>query len=555
MADDASPSQARATRFDVVLRGYDRAQVDAYIEETATLLEDLRAVAEEVEASALAIGIDDPEGLAKELGRIGDEVGAVLEAARAAAEGLRKRAKSDADAWRKRAEDESAAMIRSATEQSQSMRASAWNEGTSLLNSAIAEAKSILARAQEDSLFMRAEAERDALRLTSDARRDKDEALRSARLEAETIITEARAESDGVLAAAQKQADLAQERARALEDRRSELLSELEATRASISHLEDEIDSRRQELETPEPPPSAEPERTHHGQDVGSVRIVAPSKAVALRPVDPDELVAEVEAIRSNAAAQAAAIAAAAQAAETVAVIAPPVSAPAPPPAPVVEQPPEPDPTVQAPEPPPTVETKAAPAPDAPASDEIGSLFARLKGDTGEQPATEAISNASATPAVAAQVASKPEPEPEPQPEPVPAAREVAQGASVDPVADERAARAAVRNLALKSVKKSLVELQNETLEGLRTDKGWLPPEGFTEVFTEAFGSVTSPDGTAPTQDQARAFAADLEDAVTSAIEAARSGGKGERAVAAAASKVFRTWRSDEAERRLNALA
>jgi hypothetical protein len=178
-----------------------------------------------------------------------------------------------------------------------------------------------------------------------------------------------------------------------------------------------------------------------------------------------------------------------------------------------------------------------------------------LKGDTGEQPATEAISNASATPAVAAQVASKPEPEPEPQPEPVPAAREVAQGASVDPVADERAARAAVRNLALKSVKKSLVELQNETLEGLRTDKGWLPPEGFTEVFTEAFGSVTSPDGTAPTEDQARAFAADLEDAVTSAIEAARSGGKGERAVAAAASKVFRTWRSDEAERRLNALA
>jgi len=38
---------------------------------------------------------------------------------------------------------------------------------------------------------------------------------------------------------------------------------------------------------------------------------------------------------------------------------------------------------------------------------------------------------------------------------------------------------------------------------------------------------------------------------VSSAIDRVRDAGGGEREVAAAASKVFRTWRSDEAERRV----
>jgi len=558
MADDVSPSQARATRFDIVLRGYDRAQVDAYIEETASVLDDLRTAASEVEASALAVGIDDPAALANELGRIGDEVASVLEAARAAAEGLRKRAKADADTWRTKAEGESTEMLDAAIEQSQSMRASSWNEGTSLLNAAVAEAKMLLAGAQEDALFMRAEAERDALRLTSDARRDKEEALRAARIEADTIVVEARAESDGVLAAAQKQAELAQERARALEDRRSELLAELEATRSSISHLEEEIDSRRQALETPEPLPTFEPERSHHGQDVGSVRIVAPSKAVILKPVDPDELVAEVEAMRSTAAAAAATEAAPESTRpETVAVISPP-----PAPAVPVEASPQGPETQQADDAAPVVEEH--PADTDISADEIGSIFARLKDDTAEQvavtaerssiaaePATTATPNVATEPLVdvAAAVAVQ-------DPEPEAVAEEPSAPAPVEEsgATDAGQAAAAARNASLKTVKKALVELQNETLEGLRTDDAWLPPAGFTDVFGDAFGALAKANGADSGPDQARAFATDLEDSVTSAIESARSAGKGERAVAAAASKVFRMWRSDEAERRLNAL-
>jgi hypothetical protein len=57
--------------------------------------------------------------------------------------------------------------------------------------------------------------------------------------------------------------------------------------------------------------------------------------------------------------------------------------------------------------------------------------------------------------------------------------------------------------------------------------------------------------GGQPSDDAGDAFGADLYDAVSSAIDRVRDAGGGEREVAAAASKVFRTWRSDEAERRV----
>lgn len=556
MADDVTPDQARVRQFDVVRRGYERAQVDTYLEEMSSHLDDLQAAAE-AKASALAVGIDDPEALANELGRIGGEVSAILEAARIAAEGLRKRASKDADKWRKKAESSSSTMVSDAIEQSQSMRAGAWKEGTAMLNAAGVEAQAALASAQEDALFMRAEAERDALRLTSDARRDKEEALRAGQHEAESIIAEARAESDGVLAAAQKQAESAQERARALEDRRSELLSELEATRSSIAHLEEEIDSRRQALE--EPPEIEQPiesQRAHHGMDGGSVKIVAPSKAIVLKPVDPDELVAEVQAMRTAADAEVARVAASET--QTIAVIRPPEPAD-------VGEPPVPESA--------STETSSASAPEAapeepiptvagsPAeqqsgsSDEIGSLFARLRDDTTEQPAAATPAKPQA-PASSQKVESELE-----EPATPPAEVAAAPSAPLEPVPEPDVSDAVAvptvlpaQNAALKAVKKSLVELQNEALENLRTDETWVPPSGFTGRFREAFGALAEATGGDSATTSADAFASDLEDAVASAIQDARAAGKGSRAVASAASKIFRMWRTDEAERRLQSI-
>ncbi len=572
MVDDVTPDQVRARRFDMIRRGYDRAEVDAFLDGVASQLEDLSARVVEAKASALAIGIDDPEALANELKNVGGEVGAVLEAARAAAEGLRTRAAKDAEVWRADAERESTVAVEVATEQSQSMRAAAWNEGTSMLTSAEAESHSVLETAQEESLFMRAEAERDALRLTSDAKRDKEELLRVARLDADTIIEEARTESDGVLAAADKQAEAAQERARALEDRRSELLSELEATRTSISQLEEEIDSRRQALETPDPVPEPEPDaRTHHSVDSGSVKIVAPSKVVVLKPVDTDELVADVEAIRSANMSKAKEAAAEEVATEeevaTVAVIAPPplreVIA--------VEPVKEPEPVA------PEVVTQPVNDSADGSADEISSLFAKLRDDTTEQPTVVAeVAEVDEEPVAEPEpqsepiVPSKPNPNPKPKPKPKPKPTNASapeaddagspQLADVVPTTSDQDAAAkpsgplAAQNAALKAVKRSLVDLQNETLEALRTDETWIPEEGFTDRFGESFEAYGASLGVDTAADSGSAFASDLQDAVTSAIDDERGLGSGSRAVASAASKVFRTWRSDEAERRLVAL-
>ena len=103
-------------------------------------------------------------------------------------------------------------------------------------------------------------------------------------------------------------------------------------------------------------------------------------------------------------------------------------------------------------------------------------------------------------------------------------------------------------------MKRSLVDLQNETLEALRTDDEWVPEESLTDRFDEPFAAFGESVGADSAAESGSAFASDLHDAVTSAIEDERGRGSGSRAVASAASKVFRTWRSDEAERRLRAL-
>lgn len=592
MADELTPDEVRARRFDLVRKGFDRAQVEAFLNEVATEIELLEDELETLASRDLQIGLDDREALANELHRIGSDVGAILEGARSAAEGIRSRASEDAAAWREEAEAEVTTSRAAAIEQSQAMRASAWKEGSALLASAASEAKAIIAAAKEEVLFVRAEAEREALRLTGDARRDREETIRAARVESDQLLEASRVEADGVLAAASHQAELAQERARALEDRRSELLGELETARAAIGELESEIESRRQELDTPPEPEPIIDERSHHTGDSGSVRIVSQAHVVPLKPVDAEEFVAEVTALRSGLAAL------------------PPVE---PEPEDVPEVVPEPLAVViasdsaisppaptQTPEPaaptedaegsgPAAAETGASRAheegedsatnetdgpglPDAvqpePAQiesgaatsvaisestlaastgDEIGSLFARLRTtpeDTSEiQPTSEA---------------GEPRPRPVDVETDAPSIQNAPQSAksSGDNSAAETPPRPdgssiPAQNEALRSIKRTLVELQNATLEHLRTDDAWSPDESFTDHFSEVFGDLAVAVGGEPSGAAGDAFAADLYDAVSSAIDRVRDAGGGEREVAAAASKVFRSWRSDEAERRV----
>ena len=539
MADDVTPSEVKARRFDVARRGYDRTQVDEYLSSLADELEHLQTRFEDRKTKELKVGLDDPEALALELGTIGGEVATILEAARAASHGMRKRAAADVEEWRTTTERETQSLAADATEQSQSMRAAAWNEGSSMLSSAIAEARAFVESAREDALFIRAEAEREAIRLTGDAKRDREELIRGARLESEELIESARGESDGMLAAASQQAEQAQERARALEDRRAELLSELESTRASISNLEEEIDSRRQELETPEPVVEPKPDpRSHHATDSGSVRIVAPSKAVKLKPVDAEDLVADVVALRTGTRID-----------------------------PEPEDIAEPEPVKTE-----TVTVIAPPPPEEPLADEelsdkadeIGSLFASLREPTEEPKPEEPASSLEGVQASGrARGAREPvSPVREDDELPVPKAGSLkkVEGGAEEPTAVEEAegdfeadaSLIPLQNAALKDIKRTLVDLQNDALEHLRTDDGWAPAKTFTNKFKEPFGDLAEAiTGSKTDGGAAKRFSSDLHAAVSGAITKTRESGAGERQVASSVSRVFRMWRADESERRV----
>ena len=531
MADDVTPSEVKARRFDASRRGYDRTQVDAYLLSLADNIERLQGKLEDRKMKELKIGLDDPQALALELDSIGGEVASILEAARAAADGMRKRAAADVDEWQTTTERETRSLSADATEQSQSMRAAAWNEGSSMLASSSAEAKVLVEEAKDDALFIRAEAEREAIRLTGDAKRDREELIRGARMESEVLIENARGESNGMLAAANQQAEQAQERARALEDRRAELLSELESTRASISHLEEEIDSRRQELETPEPVVEPAPDaRTHHTTDGGSVRIVAPSKSVKLKPVDAEDLVADVVALRSGTPIGAEPVAPVVPApveTETIAVIAPPAAADPTEHETVVEES-ETEDVAQA------VESR---------SDEIDSLFASLRGEATDESEPQAEGQ---------ETIEEPQPNREQDPTSVAVPESIAVEEPVEGPEDLDATMIPLQNAALKEIKRALVDLQNDALEHLRTDEEWTPDKPFTRVFDAPFSDLAEAvSGSSDDGGAAKEFSADLHTAVSGAVTKSRDSGAGDRQVASSVSRVFRMWRADESERRV----
>jgi DivIVA domain-containing protein len=518
MADEVTSGEIRTRQFDVVRKGYDRNQVELFLAQVARQFDTLESSIAEAADNEIALGIDDSEALARELATIGGEIDVILESARSAAEGMRVRATADAETRTSDAKTYVEESTSEADTQAHAARGSAWDEGSSMLEAATEEATSMVEEAETDALRIRAEAEREAIRYTADAKRASEEAIGAAESEAEGILSTSRAESERVLRAASQSAELAQERARALEDRRSELLVELESTRSSIGELETEFESKRQALEEPEPVSAPEYEdRTHHDASGGTVKIISGSKVVPLTPVDADSFVAEVAEMHRSAA---------------------------------EEEPEEeiPETRYQIPE---EEQPSAEEVEPSPVEDSIGSLFAQLREDTAasesESPtASDAVSDErraeSASSAEGASDADSGERRAEGDFD----AENAPPGASLIPV----------QNSALRTIKRQLVDLQNDALEHLRTDEAWVPTEEFTDRFSEPFSELAiaiTDDG--DDRGAASVFATDLYDAVSNAVVGAREAGSGDRAIAAATSKVFRTWRSDEAERRVVGIA
>jgi DivIVA domain-containing protein len=588
MPGDLTPSEIRGRSFASGRRGYDRTEVDAFLQQVADEFAALQTRMGGITERLAQLGITELPDARAEFDQVSADIAKLLDAARSAAQGLRERARRDA-----------ADVTTAATRDAEALRSDAWEAGTELLQQSAAAAERHVAAAKEDALFIRAEAEQDALRLVTDAKRQAEEMVRSARQDAERARVDAHAESTAILEEARRAAEKAQERTRALESRRSELLDELEQARSEIGRAGSERSSQRRPAGEPAVRVITAPEHgsPHWPDDEGAVRIVPAVRSDSQEEVvDAEAMAAEVEQLRAAVLPQRPA-----EPVEEAPTGEPdrrdegPVSGE--PPVPERDEAPsseetlpepaatEPEPIAEPaekepgpapePEPQPVPVEATAPAevpaavepglpgtkPDEPAppTSDLDSLFARLR----QAPVEPEPSPQPIPPEPTADTAPEPEPEPSP--------------AAAGPNRFEQRDRLLlpIENRALRGLKRSIVELQNRVLDELRTSgNDWrlgrelvaetlgseldaMIQEAFLAGHTaaaEELGHQASEVTGGPTQGASEAFTADLHRAVQEVLGRARDDA-GSRRLAADIGRVFRAWRTDDAERHVRLAA
>jgi DivIVA domain-containing protein len=545
MPSEVTPETVRGADFRTVIRGADPTAVKQFLDEVAVALEELQADRERLISR---LGEFADRDLKSEFEDVGREVTTVLEAAREAAETMRERASVDAARWRSESMAEAEQLRKEAKNDAEALRSDAWTVGSELLNQVVAEARNLRESAERDAITIAGEAERDAHRLVSGARREAEDMLRAASMDAEKITAEAEKSRDGMLATARKQAEASQERTLALEQRREELMEELEGVRAALRQMEGTLEAKREDLNlsrtgdtsvrvipgnrpaetVPEPQVTwqpgetvriirDEPEKPEPAIHRDEVKPPPPIETVPARSLEPDE--------------------------EKLSPVA---------------EPEQPSPTAAA-----RSETVSVPTAPQPA-DDVEALFESLRSPE-ERGTTEGTSAATSP----AQVPSDPEPA-EPQPEPA-GSPETSVRSADDLIEERDGALLPITNRALRGIKKAVTEAQNIALDGLRTDSGWEPDRNsiaetlradlitlWAESYTAGHDRAQAMAGaklkrpSTPTTDSPDVFGTDL---VQSLKEQLSSSSDGQRERQSAASKVFRAWRTDEAERRVRSLA
>ena len=601
-----TPEEIRRATFRVVFRGLDQNEVEGYLGRVAAVVE---ALEDERQRLASRLGEFAQRDLASEFESVGREVTAVLEAARQAAQTMRDRAVADAARWRSEAVAEAEAMGTRARSEAEALRSDAWSSGSQLLEQVQAEVARMRETAERDVLSIRGEAEREAHRMTSTARREAEEVVRTARMESERLVTDARVEHDDIIATAHRQAESAQERTRALEQRREELMTELESVRATLSGFEGELESRRQGLSEPRTTTRVVADesgetRVEEWEEGRTVRIIRPGTDDE-HPPEPsvptaDELAAEVASLRDRAQFEDVTVryptrehsvlgeesiepADVEPAAEASPSGQPPPD-PQPSPGPTQEAQADPDPEPVAPEVEPEPEpepepdrgrdatetggpgeSRAEPQTEAATDDDVDDLFRRLRDPGAEGQPGPAESGAGPG------EEKPPAAEEDEQPKPGVVASN-GNGRHPDPFEVRERLLLPLTNTALRSVKRTLMDYQNEALDQIRvTDGGWSPdPSALGDDLTAELGRLVDEAlgagyraaaelGLAAHEPSRHARAPDvtgLPDALVDSLTSALShAGAGQRERSAAASRVFRGWRTDEAERRVRHLA
>ena len=574
MEQELTPADLAAQRFRQVFRGYDPEEVNAHLATVAQQVQDLTAQRDRL---AGRLGEFAERDLQSEFAALGQEVAAVLESARSAAEAMRERAATDAARWRSEALAEADAERKAARADAEHLRGDAWTTAEELLRQVQVESRRLRESAERDSLTVLGEAEREAHRLTAGARREAEDLMRSTRMEAERLNAEAKARHDEIIDQARRQAEAAQERARALEQRRQELLTELETLRSTLSRMEGELDERRTRLGLSAANEAIEDERSsvrvvrgedaeEHNWELGETVRVVPARRRDTAEVEPEELVAEVRRLREGSRPPvASSVAEAGSELSTETVPGPPSALPEA--APSIEEPeptapPIEEPETTAPSPPePATTPTSVSAPEPPPPDEVADIFRRLRGEDPvpvESPLPGGTSLAASVPLAG---------------EPAPAAAETRTLTMADPFELRDRLLLPVTNRALRNIKRQLTELQNLALEELRVSSGsWRPPDdGFVEqlrpdlvvLTAEAFSmghtaaeelaGQTMARPPTPSRNEAADFSRQLVDQLRGVMEGLSD--ESGRELSSAVSRVFRVWRTDEAERKVSDLA
>ena len=494
------------------------------------------------------------------------------------------------------------------------MRQAAWDTSTDMLEQVRAEYARLRQQADRDALAIIGEAERDAHKKLATARRDSENKSRTARLETERLLVDARAARDEMMDMAERSTEAAQERTRALERRREELMAELEDLRLQRQAPPDPVGrgvsttvrvvsaGEPSGTEVPSIAPVPDPAPAADWIDDENLRVVAPlqhapwadgSETVRLvesplpaeddMDVDADEVAGEVARLHAEA--------------ETTHLLGEPSDAEREPALTDTDRPNTDRPDTDRPDTVwPDIEMDApVVATDLPAresidrevlepsperdlakawsasdsrpietGDDLGSLFRELRVD---DPATDGVEGE-----ISELASVRPE-------------DNISEDTPLEALIPKEPVTAfdlrdrallPITNRGLRDIKRQLADVQNLQLDALKRDAAnWQPDRDELErrlareltlmqreayvagdrAANEMLSSVPSPGRVDAPDGESDGFISALFDEVVLTVQSGREAGHGARDLGTAVSRVYRVWRTDEAERRMRHLA
>ncbi|HSJ35899.1 MAG TPA: DivIVA domain-containing protein [Acidimicrobiia bacterium] len=617
MTTEPTPDEIRRATFRVVFRGYDQAEVESRLGNLASVVEELTEQRDrlasrlgefaerdlksefEVVGREVASVLEAARAAAETMrDRAGADAARWRSEAMAEVESMRKSARADAEALRTDAWTTSSQLLEQVMAEVERTRAASERDSLAVMGEAEREAHRLTSTARREAEEVVRAAKMEAERLVAQAEADHDNILATAHRQAE---------------AAQERTRALEQRRQELMDE----LESLRATLASFeSELEDRRQGigLSEPMELPHRAVVSDEDGVHVAdwEEGHTVRIIRPGRDEPPQDEPPDDdavTPAEPEPTDAEALADEVARLRSEEERNGVRIVRP---APEETPTETAEEPapePEPEPAqeptaaeepVETPEPAPPGSETVRPEEPAPGSadaeedgveetaeaedtvpvggdtshtgdsDDVLELFRRLR--TPAEAAAESEARSDTEPA------ARPEPEPESPSEPlsppesVPTPQPLVASTSeeaADPFETRDRLLLPITNDALRAIKRALTEAQNEALEQLRLGR-WdvtgdqleaLVHEDLIALSEEAAlagaeaatelgvtGGTSQPPPVLPPPEMGQ----HLADAIQSALGSA---GPGSRERQAAVSRVFRGWRTDEAERRLRHLA